>query len=113
MLQWCVDNSVTMEVSLSNEVWLNLHFSVWCYHTVAYALREHGGHHGVMNFNLDDISCTGNEMRLVDCFQSGVGNHNCKRGRKEAAVICTGQLSILKSEYDFVIMTLIHSLGSE
>lgn len=26
---------------------------------------------------LDDMSCTGNELRLADCQNSGWGEHNC------------------------------------
>ena len=45
----------------------------------------------VINFNLDDVSCTGNETRLVDCFYPGEGNHNCRPGIDNAAVVCTGK----------------------
>ena len=44
-------------------------------------------------FHLDDVSCMGNETQLVDCLHPGVGNHNCRPGLDEAAVICTGELN--------------------
>ena len=44
-----------------------------------------------MNFYLDDVSCIGNETKLVDCFYPG-GNHNCRPGIDDAGVVCTGTL---------------------
>ena len=26
---------------------------------------------------MDSLSCTGTENRVIDCFQNGIGNHNC------------------------------------
>ena len=57
--------------------------------TASFALREYGGNPKVMNFYLDDVSCTGNETKLVDCFHPG-GNHNCRPGIDDAGVVCTG-----------------------
>ena len=90
MLLWCVDNLATMEVSLSHQMQLKLYLMLCYYNAAAYALREYGGH---LKFHLDDVSCSGNETKLVDCFHSGVGNHNCRTGIDEAAVICTGECS--------------------
>ena len=93
-LWWCVDNLVIMEVSLCNHVRCVILFVdslVTHNFTVAYALHEYGGHLDTINFHLDDVSCIGNETKLVDCFHSGVGNHNCRPGRDEAAVVCTGE----------------------
>ena len=45
----------------------------------------------VINFHLDDVSCTGTETKLADCPHRGVGNHNCRPGIDNAAVICTGK----------------------
>ena len=45
----------------------------------------------MISFHLDDVSCTGNETKLVDCPHLGVGIHNCRLGIDEAAVICTGE----------------------
>ena len=50
----------------------------------------------MINFHLDDVSCNGNETQLVACLHPGVGNHNCRPGLDEAAVICTGELNIVK-----------------
>ena len=73
------------------------------YHTAAYALREYGENHDVINYNLDDVACTGNETKLVDCFHPGAGNYDCRPGHNEAAVICTGKSSILKSISHFLV----------
>ena len=65
---------------------------------MSYALREYGGTYDVINFNMDDVSCIGNETKLVDCLHPGVGNHNCRPGYNDAAVICTGKSNILKCD---------------
>ena len=59
-------------------------------HSVSYALW-YGEILNVTSFHLDDVSCTGNETKLVDCSHRGVGNHNCRLGIDEAAVVCTGE----------------------
>lgn len=38
---------------------------------------------------LDNVSCTGQEERLIDCSHNGVGIHNCNHNNN-AAVICNG-----------------------
>ena len=50
---------------------------------------------------LDDLECTGNETRLVDCNDGDVGDANC-RHNDDANVICPGitcMLSPLLSWY--------------
>ena len=44
-------------------------------------------------FHLDDVHCTGNETKLVDCMDPEAGMHNCRSGMDEAGVlvICTGE----------------------
>ena len=37
---------------------------------------------------LDDVRCSGNETRLVDCTANTLGSHNCVHS-KDAGVICT------------------------
>lgn len=44
---------------------------------------------GLTAIHLDDLECTGNEARLIDCPHSGVGQHNC-RNIEDAGVICAG-----------------------
>ena len=36
---------------------------------------------------LDDLQCTGNESRLIDCPHNGLGNHNCDHSQ-DAGVRC-------------------------
>jgi len=38
----------------------------------------------------DDLGCTGEENRLVECSHSGVGQHNCGHF-EDASVRCTGE----------------------
>ena len=45
-----------------------------------------------IKFHLDDVSCTRTETKLADCLRPDVGNHNCRPGIDNAAVICTGKL---------------------
>jgi LPXTG-motif cell wall-anchored protein len=37
---------------------------------------------------MDNVACTGNESRLVDCPFAGFGNHNCNH-LEDAGVICS------------------------
>ena len=38
---------------------------------------------------LDNVYCTGEESRLIDCYHSGIGVHNCDH-TDDAGVRCTG-----------------------
>ena len=48
---------------------------------------------------LDDLSCSGSELTLLQCSHNGLGNHNCGHG-EDASVRCseskTGSLIKLK-----------------
>ena len=68
---------------------------MYSYTTASYALREFGGGLNMINFHLDNVACTGNETKLVECMYPGVGMHNCKSGFDEAGVICTGEYKIV------------------
>ena len=45
-----------------------------------------GGSRGIL---LDDVYCTGSELRLIDCPHSDIGVHNCDH-TNDAAVRCRG-----------------------
>ena len=38
---------------------------------------------------MDDLSCTGNEQRLLDCRAGPIGSHNCGHS-DDAGVVCSG-----------------------
>ena len=42
---------------------------------------------------LDQVVCSGNESRLFDCRNSGVGVHSCTPG-SDAGVVCPGKLNM-------------------
>jgi len=42
---------------------------------------------GTGEIYLDDVSCTGNESRLIDCQYPPIGEHNCVH-YEDAAVTC-------------------------
>lgn len=102
-----------MEVSLT--ILIALYILSPLLNTASYALDKYGGGHN-RSFYLDDVACTGNEMKLVECMYRGVGVHNCRSGVDEgelsfclnitigghscdksssAGVICTKDLGVL------------------
>ena len=38
---------------------------------------------------MDDLSCTGNEQRLLDCTALPIGSHNCGHS-EDIGVVCSG-----------------------
>lgn len=49
---------------------------------------------GSSNYILDDVNCTGRELRLDQCSHRGWGVHNCVPS-EVAGVICSGILELL------------------
>ena len=47
---------------------------------------------------LDDVRCTGDESRLTECRNRGVGAHNCGHS-EDAGVVCTGMCDFFSSSY--------------
>ena len=91
MLQWCVDNLVIMQVSLSEQV-LSYFLILYYQHTVANAWRNYGGIMNVTNIHIDEVFCTGDETKLIDCYHD-LESYNCSQDCNATAVICTGKLS--------------------
>ena len=69
--------------------------------STAYNSSYFGG--GTGGIYLDDLYCTGNEMKLTDCGHSGIGEHNCDH-TKDAGVKC------LDSESSEVVLSALCSL---
>ena len=55
---------------------------------------------------LDDVTCTGNESRLIDCRHNGLENHNCVES-EDAGVICTGDFPSL---YNVISHNLVRGI---
>ena len=47
---------------------------------------------------LDDVRCTGDESRLTECRNRGIGVHNCGHS-EDAGVVCTGMCDFFSSSY--------------
>ena len=45
---------------------------------------------------LDDVSCTGDESRLTECRNRGIGVHNCGHS-EDAGVVCSGMCDLFLS----------------
>ena len=43
---------------------------------------------------LDDVSCTGDESRLTECGNIGIGVHDCGHD-EDAGVVCADMFSLL------------------
>ena len=46
---------------------------------------------------LDDLNCTGSELRLIDCPHNRLGRHNCSH-HEDAGVRCSGIMNIKMEE---------------
>ena len=51
---------------------------------------------GTGAIHLDDLHCSGNEFRLIDCPHSGVGVHNCAHG-DDAGVRCARSRTLIRN----------------
>ena len=40
-------------------------------------------------FHMDNVGCSGSEVRIQDCAHNGWGNHNCNGLNRGAGVRCT------------------------
>ena len=45
---------------------------------------------GIGDILLDELRCTGDESRLVDCPHNGIGIHNCRHS-EDAGLVCKGE----------------------
>ena len=45
---------------------------------------------GTGDILLDDLRCTGNESRLIDCPHDGIGVSNCDH-QEDVGVVCAGE----------------------
>ena len=53
---------------------------------IAYTQSHFG--HGNLDFHMDDLVCTGQELTFLDCPYSGWGNDNCSPGSEATGVRC-------------------------
>ena len=67
--------------------YVRAHYKVLTLHTASYTLREYGTILNKASIQVDAVSCTGSETKLVDCNYNT--NEYCRTD--EAAVICTGE----------------------
>ena len=49
---------------------------------------------------LDDLRCTGNEQRLLDCTARPIGSHNCGHS-DDVGVVCSGTLLFYSKNRSF------------
>ena len=54
---------------------------------------------------LDNVACTGNERRLIDCTANPLGSHNCQHS-EDAGVRCRASTS----EYMWVSLSLLYAV---
>ena len=50
---------------------------------------------------LDNVACTGNEARLFDCPNNGVGIHNCRHS-EDAGVVCNRDRKPLSEAFSYI-----------
>ena len=61
-------------------------------HSVSVTTAQSGAHfgEGTLSIWLDEVHCSGSEMRLFDCAHIGIGNHNCQHNQ-DAGVVCQSE----------------------
>ena len=83
------------------------------HHAAAQARSRAAFGQGTGPILLDNLACTGNEARLFDCPNNGIGIHNCAHS-EDAGVVCNQTCEcddwyILLFIIKFLYLVYVHS----